>query len=241
MTDSNINNNRSSKAGSGRGQDVHKDLDSIPEEDTLCCCPPTCAPSWSQRLANPKVFTVHMMITTSFAMMSYVYIGAVLTTIERNFRLDSAQSGAITIAADIVSTLFVIPLSHYGQMGHRPRWIGTGMLLTAVGTMLCSMPHFVTDPINPKTILTGSVDEVEDLCSVGDGGLHKYGATESWTNASNGHDGGAYLFHCNHGKTFFTITFNYPFFNTASRHIYLLELYGNILDGLLERLFKKMK
>lgn len=232
MTDSNINNNRGSKAGSGRGQDVHKDLDSIPEEDTLCCCPPACAPSWSQRLANPKVFTVHMMITTSFAMMSYVYIGAVLTTIERNFRLDSAQSGAITIAADIVSTLFVIPLSHYGQMGHRPRWIGTGMLLTAAGTMLCSLPHFVTDPINPKTLLTGSVDEVEDLCSVDDEGLYKYGATESWTNASNGHDGGAYSLPYD-----VKVSLNKKI---AGRHLYIREYYGNKLNGQLERLFKKM-
>ncbi|XP_063959891.1 solute carrier organic anion transporter family member 2A1-like [Lytechinus pictus] len=189
MTDySTNNNNRGNKTGSRR-QDVLKDPDRIPPEDILCCCPPTCAPSWLQGLANPKVFTFHMMVITSFAMMSYVYIGAVLTTIERNFQLDSAQSGAITIAADIVSTLFVIPLSHYGQMGHRPRWIGTGMLVTAVGTMICSFPHFLTDPIDPKVILTGSVDAVEDLCSAGDEGLNVYEASQSWSNASDGHYG----------------------------------------------------
>ena len=186
MSDHKSNNNQSSKAGFGR-QGAHKDPDTIPEEDTLCCCPPTCSPSWLQRLANPKVFTFHMMVTSTFVMMSLIYIGAVLTTIERNFQLDSAQSGAITIAADVVSTLFVIPLSHYGQMGHRPRWIGTGMLVTAVGTMLCAMPHFASDPIDPNIILTVSVDENQDLCSADDEDLYKY---ETSTNASLFHDTG---------------------------------------------------
>ncbi|XP_041469910.1 solute carrier organic anion transporter family member 2A1-like [Lytechinus variegatus] len=181
MMDDNNSTDQSKKTKS-RIRDIHKDLDSIPPEDTLCCCPPTYAPSWLQCLADPKVFTFHMMLVTSFGMMSFIYIGAVLTTIERNFQLDSAQSGAITIAADIISTLFVIPLSHYGQMGHRPRWIGTGVLVTAVGTMLCAVPHFVTDPVDPKAILTGSMEDGQDFCHLD--------ATESWSNTSDGHDEG---------------------------------------------------
>ncbi|XP_071480109.1 solute carrier organic anion transporter family member 5A1-like, partial [Diadema antillarum] len=130
------------------------DLDS--RSDTLCGCPPVCNPSWLQRLANPKVFTAHMMVVTSVQMMSFVYLGAVLTTIERNFQLDSSESGSLSIYSDVAGIIFVLPLSYYGQRGHRPKWIATGLMLTSLGTFLCAMPHFLSRPLDPDTFFTSS-------------------------------------------------------------------------------------
>lgn len=34
-------------------------------------------------------------------------------------------------------------LTYYGGQGHRPKWIAWGMILFAVSSFTCSMPHFI--------------------------------------------------------------------------------------------------
>lgn len=34
-------------------------------------------------------------------------------------------------------------LTYYGGQGHRPKWIAWGMVLFAVSSFTCSLPHFI--------------------------------------------------------------------------------------------------
>jgi len=34
-------------------------------------------------------------------------------------------------------------LTYYGGQGHRPKWIAWGMILFAVSSFTCSIPHFI--------------------------------------------------------------------------------------------------
>ena len=42
-------------------------------------------------------------------------------------------------------------LTYYGGQGHRPKWIGWGMVLFAGSSFLCSLPHFLFWRMKPPS------------------------------------------------------------------------------------------
>jgi len=73
------------------------------------------------------------------------FVPVVISTIEKRFHLASRESGFIASGYDIASVICLIPVSYFGGVGHRPRWIAAGVLLSSLGSFLFAMPHFVTD------------------------------------------------------------------------------------------------
>lgn len=73
------------------------------------------------------------------------FVSVVISTIEKRFDLASRESGFIASGYDIASVICLIPVSYFGGVGHRPRWIAAGVLLLSLGSFLFVMPHFVTD------------------------------------------------------------------------------------------------
>ena len=45
---------------------------------------------------------------------------------------------------DIASVLCMIPVSYFGTDSHKPRWLGFGVLIVGVGSLVFSLPHFIT-------------------------------------------------------------------------------------------------
>lgn len=43
-------------------------------------------------------------------------------------------------------------LTYYGGQGHRPKWIGWGMVLFGASAALCSLPHFIFGWTEPNTV-----------------------------------------------------------------------------------------
>ncbi|XP_062248696.1 solute carrier organic anion transporter family member 4A1 [Platichthys flesus] len=73
-------------------------------------------------------------------------INTVITTIEKRFDLHSYQSGLIASSYDIAACICLAFVSYFGGTGHKPRWLGWGVLIMALGSLVFSLPHFITPP-----------------------------------------------------------------------------------------------
>ncbi|XP_003421844.3 solute carrier organic anion transporter family member 4A1 isoform X2 [Loxodonta africana] len=70
------------------------------------------------------------------------FINTVITSIERRFDLNSYQSGLVASAYDIASCLCLTFVSYFGGSGHKPRWLGWGVMLMGLGSFTFALPHF---------------------------------------------------------------------------------------------------
>lgn len=110
--------------------------------DTECGLGP-CAPKWLQVFASKQAFLVVFCITWVLQGMYYTYFVSVITTIEKLFQIQSKTTGIIMSATEIGQIGSSLLLTYYGGQGHRPKWIAWGMVLFAVSSFTCSLPHFI--------------------------------------------------------------------------------------------------
>ncbi|KAG8513312.1 Solute carrier organic anion transporter family member 4A1 [Galemys pyrenaicus] len=73
-------------------------------------------------------------------------VNTAVTSLERRFDLPSTWSGLIASAYDVAACLCLAPVSHLGGRGHRPRWLGGGVLLMGTGALVFALPHFAAGP-----------------------------------------------------------------------------------------------
>lgn len=67
-----------------------------------------------------------------------------LTTLERRFNLQSADVGVIASSFEIGNLALILFVSYFGARGHRPRLIGCGGIVMALGALLSALPEFLT-------------------------------------------------------------------------------------------------
>lgn len=118
------------------------DADLADGSDTECGLGP-CAPRWLQVFASKQAFLVVFCITWVLQGMYYTYFVSVITTIEKLFQIQSKTTGIIMSATEIGQIGSSLLLTYYGGQGHRPKWIAWGMVLFAVSSFTCSLPHFI--------------------------------------------------------------------------------------------------
>ena len=79
------------------------------------------------------------------------------------------MTGLIASTFDITVALCIIPVSYFGGRGHKPRWLGIGVIIHGVGALVFALPQFVVGPYQPS--VTGLESEYCDgevtagLCS----------------------------------------------------------------------------
>lgn len=112
------------------------------KNDTECGLGP-CAPKWLQIFASKQAFLVVFCITWVLQGMYYTYFVSVITTIEKLFQIQSKTTGIIMSATEIGQIGSSLLLTYYGGQGHRPKWIAWGMVLFAISSFTCSLPHFI--------------------------------------------------------------------------------------------------
>ncbi|XP_075063821.1 solute carrier organic anion transporter family member 3A1 [Mixophyes fleayi] len=72
------------------------------------------------------------------------YLVSVLTTLERRFNLQSADVGVIASSFEIGNLALILFVSYFGARAHRPRLIGCGGIVMALGAFLSALPEFLT-------------------------------------------------------------------------------------------------
>ena len=66
------------------------------------------------------------------------------SSVERRFKLPSSRVGLISSSYDISAGLAVLPVTYFGTYAHQPRMLSIAALVMAFGSLVMSMPHFLT-------------------------------------------------------------------------------------------------
>ncbi|XP_026862744.2 solute carrier organic anion transporter family member 4A1 [Electrophorus electricus] len=132
----------------------------IPSEEENLCGWGAVTPGFIQSLNTPR-WVLFFLCVASFlqGMIINGFINTVITSIERRFDLRSYQAGLIASSYDIAACICLTFVSYFGGTGHKPRWLGWGVLIMALGSLVFALPHFTTLPYQVR------VPERTGLCS----------------------------------------------------------------------------
>lgn len=101
------------------------------------------APKCLQAFNTPRGFLVFLCAAAFLQGMTVNgFINTVITSIERRYDLHSYQSGLIASAYDVAACLCLTFVSYFGGNGHKPRWLGRGVLVMGAGSLVFALPHF---------------------------------------------------------------------------------------------------
>ncbi|KAF2357632.1 Organic anion transporter polypeptide OATP [Trinorchestia longiramus] len=101
--------------------------------------------------------TLLAVLSTAAIILGMVHMGFVnvsLTTIEKRYHMKSEHTGMIAGAFNVAFCVMCLPIAYLASQpgASRARWIGGGMVMVAVGSLVYAAPHFFTPPYN----VTGS-------------------------------------------------------------------------------------
>uniref|UniRef100_A0A914NWX5 Major facilitator superfamily (MFS) profile domain-containing protein n=1 Tax=Meloidogyne incognita TaxID=6306 RepID=A0A914NWX5_MELIC len=122
-----------------------EDIDDI--EIPLRCGVGSCTPDWLQKLHTAKWLLLFLGICAfnqSFVINAIFPVD--LSTLEKRFHMTSTQTGIISSWYDLAVLVVVFPVCHWGNIGHKGRWIGIGSLIMGFGSFISAMPHFISSP-----------------------------------------------------------------------------------------------
>uniref|UniRef100_A0AC35TZ74 Solute carrier organic anion transporter family member n=1 Tax=Rhabditophanes sp. KR3021 TaxID=114890 RepID=A0AC35TZ74_9BILA len=115
-------------------------------EQSLLCGFGKCTPKFKflQMFNTPK-WLLFVLGTCAFV-QSFV-VNAIfpvgLSSIEKRFHMTSTQTGIISSWYDFAVLLAVFPVCHWGNKGHKGKWIGYGCFLMGIGSFICALPHYL--------------------------------------------------------------------------------------------------
>ncbi|OWF43468.1 solute carrier organic anion transporter family member 4A1-like [Mizuhopecten yessoensis] len=72
------------------------------------------------------------------------FVNVIISSIERRYDLTSAESGLVASAYDISSAILILPVSYFGGLGSKPRYISVGFLLFGLSCILFTFPHYLS-------------------------------------------------------------------------------------------------
>ncbi|XP_074489107.1 solute carrier organic anion transporter family member 3A1 [Sebastes fasciatus] len=117
----------------------------------------------SSCFSNIKIFLISECALMLAQGTVGAYLVSVLTTLERRFNLQSADVGVIASSFEIGNLALILFVSYFGAKAHRPRLIGCGGIVMALGALLSALPEFLTNPYEIR-VMSRTV-EGRDICS----------------------------------------------------------------------------
>ena len=88
------------------------------------------------------VFLCIFAITQGITVNGLVYV--ITTTLERRFKLPSVQSGFISSSYDFSVMVVIIFVTYFGENRHKPKILGCGAFIFAIGSVIFMLPQFTT-------------------------------------------------------------------------------------------------
>jgi len=156
------------------GADEHKECYSITDFETESnsshafdantrCGWNKCKPDGLQKLNTPKWFLFFLVCySAAQGMIVQGFTNVGLSTLEKQFKLSSKESGTIVAAKEISSLLLIAFLSYYGSFGHKPKYLAVGALVTVFGSLLYVLPHLLIGKYIPDK--DANVFKNRDIC-----------------------------------------------------------------------------
>nr|XP_022311407.1 solute carrier organic anion transporter family member 4A1-like isoform X2 [Crassostrea virginica] len=114
------------------------------EEEEVCGWL-SCRPTPLQRFRHPA--WVLVLLCWAGAIQGMVvngFVNVVISNIERRYDLTSTETGTIASCYDIASVLCLIPVSYFGGLGCKPRYLGIGILVMGLGSIVFALPQFTS-------------------------------------------------------------------------------------------------
>jgi organic anion transporter 4A len=69
------------------------------------------------------------------------------------------MTGMLASIFDAVVVILILPVTYLSEKGHKPRWIGIGIIIHAIGALLFALPQFAGGPY-----LSAAFESDIDLC-----------------------------------------------------------------------------
>ncbi|KAM9375906.1 solute carrier organic anion transporter family member 3A1 [Pholidichthys leucotaenia] len=117
----------------------------------------------SSCFSNIKIFLISECALMLAQGTVGAYLVSVLTTLERRFNLQSTDVGVIASSFEIGNLALILFVSYFGAKAHRPRLIGCGGIVMALGALLSALPEFLTNQYEIGE--TWRTDVGRDVCS----------------------------------------------------------------------------
>lgn len=73
------------------------------------------------------------MVCLIFLSIIVGFITVTLTSIQRRYGLNAIQSGLVVTVFDMAVIISAPFVSYFGGKGHKPRWLGVGLLIQGLG------------------------------------------------------------------------------------------------------------
>lgn len=108
------------------------------------------SPKKTSCFSNIKIFLVSECALMLAQGTVGAYLVSVLTTLERRFNLQSADVGVIASSFEIGNLALILFVSYFGARAHRPRLIGCGGIVMALGALLSALPEFLANQYQYK-------------------------------------------------------------------------------------------
>ncbi|XP_055706090.1 solute carrier organic anion transporter family member 74D-like [Phlebotomus papatasi] len=123
-------------------EDYREDTEWIPTKDTTCGIGPFNWP-FLQKFANKNVYVVISGISGAVFMSRFTYFYGTISTIEKRFKIPNRIIGLWSIGHEMVMIFVAICVTYLAGKGHKPRWIGIGLIATSISCLLMAFPHFI--------------------------------------------------------------------------------------------------
>uniref|UniRef100_UPI00398EB19E solute carrier organic anion transporter family member 1C1-like n=1 Tax=Pristiophorus japonicus TaxID=55135 RepID=UPI00398EB19E len=117
---------------------------------------------------NLKLFLAALSFAFFAKALSGSYMKSTITQIERRFDIPSALIGIIDGSFEIGNLMVIVFVSYFGAKFHRPKLIGAGMILMAIGTFIIALPHFIMGRYEYESAIKPSYNSTSNvsLCSI---------------------------------------------------------------------------
>lgn len=79
-------------------------------------------------------------------------LSIVMPQIEKRFNFSSFDIGMIAAANDVAAVVFGLIVSHYGNFGNKVKWIGFGGIITGIGFIIFTLPHYIIERYDPPEV-----------------------------------------------------------------------------------------
>jgi MFS family permease len=100
----------------------------------------------SNKFHLPMFVTVVCVLFFAESMCSNGLIGATMSTVEKRYGIRSAQSGWIPSSYELTGIPIMVLVGVIGSRVHRPRCMALAGLVSALGALFYTLPHFIAGP-----------------------------------------------------------------------------------------------